>query len=195
MDATTGALVAISALIAWGLIRIGVRIGAARASRYIVGGFAEALGLKSTAQEMDETSQCLSVQRPWHSVVDFQESHERIMRSAAIGEALAQVGLAAGVEMHQPKPGESLVKMNRKDLESIAWLADYGLRVWTMPRDNGVRHGERLTKDLAEQMSDALDKFERKLTPWSSETEDERERRFASNEDRMNEFGNTTTSE
>jgi hypothetical protein len=54
-----------------------------------------------------------------------------------------------------------------------------------MPRDNGVRHGERLTKDLAEQMSNALDAFERKLAPWPSETEDERERRFASYEDRM----------
>jgi hypothetical protein len=120
MDAITGALI-LSTLIAWGLIRIGVRIGAARASRYIVGGFAEALGLKSATKKMDETSQCLSIQRPWHSVVDFQESHERIMRSAAIGEALAQVGLAAAAEMHAPKPGESLVRMNRKDLENIAW--------------------------------------------------------------------------
>jgi hypothetical protein len=154
MDATIGALIAISetlpdwigshtrafaffggvaALIAWGLIRIGVRVGAARASRYIVGGFAEALGLKSTAKEMEETSRCLSVQRPWLSVVGFQESHERFLRSAAIGEALAQVGLAAGAETHAPKAGESEVRMNRKDLENIAWLADYGLRVGHCP--------------------------------------------------------------
>jgi hypothetical protein len=53
-----------------------------------------------------------------------------------------------------------------------------------MPHDNGVRHGERLTMDLAEQMSSVLDTFERKLAPWLSETEDERERRFASYEDR-----------
>jgi hypothetical protein len=80
-------------LIAWGLIRIGVRIGAARASRCIVDGFAQALDLKSTAKKLDGTKQCLIVQRPWHSVVGFQDSHQRILRSAAIGDALAQVGL------------------------------------------------------------------------------------------------------
>jgi hypothetical protein len=118
MGATTGALIATSTLIAWGLIRIGVRIGAARASRFIVDGFVQALGLKSAAKEMDGTNQCLSVQRPWHSVIGFQESHERIMRSAAIGEALAQVGIAAGAETQSkwdaPKPGDSLVTMTEK---------------------------------------------------------------------------------
>jgi hypothetical protein len=78
-----------------------------------------------------------------------------------------------------------MIRMNRKDLESIAWLADYGFRVWTMPHDNGVRRGERLPKDRAQQMSDALASFERKLVPWPSETENEKERRFGSYEDRM----------
>jgi hypothetical protein len=160
MDAITGARIAIFALIAWGLIRIGVRIGAARASRYIVDGFAQALDLKSTAKELDGTNQCLTLQRPWHSVVGFQESHERILRSAAIGEALAKLGLEAGAEMQSawnaPKPDESLVRMKKSDLKDIGWLADYGLRVWTMPRDNGVRHSERLTKDLADSYENRM---------------------------------------
>jgi hypothetical protein len=54
-----------------------------------------------------------------------------------------------------------------------------------MPRDNGVRRGERLPKDRAQQMSSALDSFEMKLAPWPSETEYEKEQRFGSYEDRM----------
>jgi hypothetical protein len=44
--------------------------------------------------------------------------------------------------------------MNRKDLENIAWLADFGLRVWTMPRDNGVRHGEQQMVSAVEFIRD-----------------------------------------
>jgi hypothetical protein len=69
MDAITGAVIVIPTLISWGLIRIGVWIGAARASRYIVDGFAQALDLKRPRNELDGTNQCLSLQRPWHSVV------------------------------------------------------------------------------------------------------------------------------
>jgi hypothetical protein len=78
--------------------------------------------------------------------------------------------------------------MSRDDLNSIAWLADYGLRVWTMPRDNGIRSGERLSKERADKMTSALDTFERRIAPLLSETEEEKQRdeyRFFSSEDRM----------
>jgi hypothetical protein len=64
--------------------------------------------------------------------------------------ALAKVGLAVGTKLQYkwdaPKAGELLVRMNRNDLEDIAWLADFGLPVWIMPAtmasgmaDNGPR--------------------------------------------------------
>jgi hypothetical protein len=76
--------------------------------------------------------------------------------------------------------------MSRDELHSIAWLADYGLRAWTTRSNNEIRrqHG-RLPKERAEILSNLLDKFERKVADWLSETEDEREMRFSNYEDRM----------
>ena len=111
-------------------------------------------------------------------------------RSSAIGEALAKAGLSQGAEFQRaweaPKPAEVAVTMNRQELHRIAWLADYGLRAWTMRSNNEIRrHHDRLPRERAEILSVLLDKFERKVADWLSETEDEREMRFSNHEDRM----------
>jgi hypothetical protein len=54
-----------------------------------------------------------------------------------------------------------------------------------MPSNNEIRVGDRLPRDRAENLSDLLDKFERKLADLLSETEDDREMRFNNHEDRM----------
>jgi hypothetical protein len=54
-----------------------------------------------------------------------------------------------------------------------------------MPSNNEVRVGDRLPRERAEILSDLLDKFERNVADWVSETEDEREMRFSNHEDRI----------
>jgi hypothetical protein len=185
MGATAFVLIAIAGFVAWGLIRIGIWIGGSTTSRYIVAGFIQYLDLKSDSEEIKEINLSLKDYGPWYSIGGNWLSDY----SSAIGEALAKAGLWQGAEFQRawdaPKPGEAAVTMNRQELSSIAWLADYGLRAWTMPSNNEIRVGDRLPRERAEILWDLLDKFERKVADWVSETEDEREMRFSNFEDRM----------
>ena len=175
----TTALV-LTGFVAWGMIGIGIRIGGLKASRYIVQAFTRDLDLKDSLNEMERINMCLKEGLPWYFWEERVSTLGGLLLSIGISKGAAQIKKASA-----PKPYEANITMNRQELSDIAWLADYGLRVWTMPRDNYVRHGERLSKDRAEQMSSALDSFERKLAPWPSETEDEKERRFGNYEERM----------
>jgi|SRR5262249_8232473 hypothetical protein len=75
--------------------------------------------------------------------------------------------------------GKSQVTMKRTELEDVAWLADYGLRVWIAPGDAPLRCGEKLTYEKAQALADVLGTFERKIAlGFRRETEDETERRF-----------------
>jgi hypothetical protein len=156
---------------------MGERTGAATASREILESFKVTLNLKSSSDAARTIDQSLTSQR------------SRREKSFSIGMALATVGVGEGAEMQSemdaPAPDEAIVRMRRRDLEDVAWLADYGLRVWTAPRDNIVRSSERLEKERAQQMSSILDAFERKVAPPLSKTAEERDDRFSSHEDRM----------
>ena len=180
MSTTALVVVAVAAFVAWGLIQIGIWIGGSKTSRYRVKGFIRDLDLKSDSEEIKEINQSLG---PWYSIRGNGET-------SAIGEALAKAGRSEGVGEFQraygPKPGEAEVTMDKQELSSIAWLADYGLRAWTTRSNNEVRgHHDRLPKERAQILSDLLDTFERRAANWPSETEDEREMRFGNYEDRM----------
>jgi hypothetical protein len=110
MDVRGLVFIAVAAFVAWGLIRIGIRIGGSKASRYIVKGFIWTVG--SNSEGIKEVNLRLKEHRPWYSIRGNGEpNYIWEMRSSAIGEALAKVGLAAGAEMQsngmRPKPDES----------------------------------------------------------------------------------------
>jgi hypothetical protein len=119
----------------------------------------------------------------------FSKMRGFVIRMREIGSALADVaemyGFAGGRECDAPKDGELSVIMKKEDLSRIAWLADYGLRVWVHPSNNHFRCGDRLTKNEAQKLSNLLDDFDRKTCDPFNETEIERDMRFASWENRM----------
>ena len=94
-------------------------------------------------------------------------------------------GWTAQARFSEPKPEEASVVMKREELHDIAWLADYGLRVWTSPGNPSFRSGERLTYEKAQGLADVLDTFERRIVDLVREPEDEKERRFETANDRM----------
>lgn len=114
-----------------------------------------------------------------------------------------QINSAAAVAMRrharvaQPAPqkdeaslirqsGIVAVAMSHDDLMTIAWLADYGFRVWIEPGENQFRRGERFAQGRAELLADLLDHFDRKIVPnLLADTEQDKERRFVSHENRM----------
>jgi hypothetical protein len=191
MGATALVVIAVAAFLAWGLIRIGIRIGEAKTSRYLAKVLIQYLALESDSEETKEINQSLIDYGPWYTIGGNREDNtNREMRLSDIGVALARAGLHQGEESQRQsdalKPGQATVIMSRDELHSIAWLADYGLRAWTMRSDNEIRRqDDRLPKDRAEILSNLLDKFERKVADWLSETDDEREMRFSNYEDRM----------
>jgi len=95
-------------------------------------------------------------------------------------------GMADEARLSEPEAEESQVTMKRTQLEDVAWLADYGLRVWTAPGDVPLRCGERLTYEKAEALANILETFERKIAPGlTRETDEEKKRRFTTSLNRM----------
>lgn len=188
MGAISLILIVVAVFFAWGLIRIGVQIGGSKMARYIVEGFIRTLDLKSDSEEINEINLRLKDLGWWYDIRGVANYICEI-RSSAIGEALAKAGLSQGAEFQRvwdaPKTGEAAVTMNRQELYDIAWLADYGLRVWTMSSKNKIRVGDRLPRERAEILSDLLDRFERKVADLLTESENDREMRFTNHEDRM----------
>ena len=78
------------------------------------------------------------------------------------------------------------LEMRGEDLKTIAWLADYGFRVWTTPSDTPLRIGEQVSYSTAESFASLVDAFDRKIVPnLLTESEDDKERRFSAHENRF----------
>jgi hypothetical protein len=187
MDIMVLSLIAVAVLAAWFLYMIGFRNGQSDASRFIVEGFSFQVDPKSHSAKFKEINECLG------GVNSLKASSGwalRELRSIDLGRALAKAATSHGIEIQQewaaPKPGEISVTMRQQELDDIAWLADYGLRVWTKRGDHTIRYGDRLPRERAEGLSKLLDKFEDQAASWGlSETQGHKEGRFNSYEDRM----------
>jgi len=161
----------ILSLAVWGLIQIGIRIGSVKTATDIAKGLITHLDLKPRSEGSGEeigTDEIFTefTELPRHRYL-MKDTIGREIIMEGIGRALADAadshGFAAGREWNAPKAGECQVIMKREDLSRIAWLADYGLRVWTDPSNDYFRCGEKLTKDEAETASTLLDDFDQKI--------------------------------
>jgi hypothetical protein len=131
----------ILSLVVWCLIQIGIRIGSVKAATDIAKGLITHLDLKPQSEGDGEeigTDEIFTEFAALHRRDFFYEDaggREIIMEG--IGRALADAaeahGFAAGREWNAPKAEELSVTMKKEDLSHIAWLANYGLRVWTDP--------------------------------------------------------------
>jgi hypothetical protein len=91
MGAIAFVVIAVVAFLAWGLIRIGIRIGGSKTARYIVEGFIRDLDLKSDSEEIKEINLSLKDYSPWHSISGNGISdYIREMKSSAIGEGACE---------------------------------------------------------------------------------------------------------
>ena len=162
---------AVAVLAALGLIALGVRLGATEAARRIVDGFVRYPALTCSAAQLIEINRVL---------------HRR-GKAKEIGDTLAKIGLQIGsaTRLDAPNPEEAQVTMNRKELSDVAWLANYGLRAWTMPGDNSIRLDGRLPRERAEELASVLDRFEREAANPVFEAGDDRDKRIARAENRM----------
>ncbi len=79
---------------------------------------------------------------------------------------------------------EDVLGMSKDELETVAWLADWGLRFWIF--EDYKRSFERLTKSKAEMYANVLEMFERRIVQnLLHETETDKQRRFDRSENRM----------
>jgi hypothetical protein len=84
------------------------------------------------------------------------------------------------------KPDEISLSLPKEELDTLAWLADYGFRVLTAPSDTYRRNIDRLSYRQAAGYASLIDKFERKSVPdLLLEDEEKKERRFTSQENRQ----------
>jgi hypothetical protein len=65
----------------------------------------------------------------------------------------------------RPASDEGTLTMRKADLDVVAWLADWGLRLWIYRPAIAMRSGAQLPCDRAEQYTALLDAFERKSVP------------------------------
>lgn len=80
---------------------------------------------------------------------------------------------------------EVTLSLPKEELDTLAWLADYGFRLLAAPSDTYSRTIDQLSYRQAASYASLIDKFERKSVPdLLTEDEDDRERRFASQENR-----------
>jgi hypothetical protein len=86
MGAIAFVVIAVVAFLAWGLIRIGIRIGEAKTSRYLAEALIRYLGLKSDSEEIKEINQSLKDYGPWYIIGGNREDNtDREMRLSDIG--------------------------------------------------------------------------------------------------------------
>ena len=84
------------------------------------------------------------------------------------------------------KPDEITLSLPKKELDTLAWLADYGFRVLTASSDTYRRNIDRLSYRQATGYASLIDKFERESVPnLLLENEDDKQRRFTSQENRQ----------
>ena len=88
-------------------------------------------------------------------------------------------------EGEKQKRDEVALSLPKEDLDALAWLADYGFRLLAAPSDTYRRSIDQLSYRQAVSYASLIDKFERKSVPdLLSEDEDDKERRFTSQENR-----------
>ena len=164
-------IMAVAVLAALGLIALGMRLGAREAAKRIVDGFVRCPTLTCSSAQLNEINRVL---------------HRR-GKAKEIGDTLARVGLQIGsaTRLDVPNPEEAQVTMNRKELSNVAWLANYGLRAWTMPDENNIRLDVGLPRERAEELANVLDRFEREAADLVFEAEEDRDKRVARAENRM----------
>lgn len=198
MDFGTLTVIAILCLVLalpiYGLLRIGIAIGAKRATDDIVQGFFLA-GIVDFAELPAENKSKIELASRdyWYTLLrnSSQADWNRTQKSKRVGDALAGVAFGAGLEsqarMLEKKDDEAEVRMERESMRYIAWLADYGFRIWTSHNENSIRFGERLPKEQAEKAAKMLETFERRIEidRWATESEEEKDRRFTTSNDRM----------
>jgi hypothetical protein len=167
-------LVAVPAATIGGIV--GYRLGVKRAAARIANFFTQAI--PSADNELKSVPELLGRR----TLTD-----ESLWRLADILHFAAfNDGAVTESRTREPKPQESTVEMRTADLETVAWLADTGLRAWIAPTDNPFRRGEQLPYEKAEKFANVLDTFERRVAPsLLREGEEERERRMAASENRM----------
>jgi hypothetical protein len=86
----------------------------------------------------------------------------------------------------QKKADEISLSLSKDELDTLAWLADYGFRLVASPSETYRRSFDQITYRHATGYASLIDKFERKSVPdLLLENEDDKERRFTSHENRM----------
>ena len=113
-------LIAIAALAAWGLLRVGIRIGGSRAAGHIVDGFVRSLDVKTNSEAINKINQRVRNFRHWYSISGSGDADNIVENSEAIGESLAQAGLTKGMETQQaldaPRQHETRMTMDSDEL-------------------------------------------------------------------------------
>jgi hypothetical protein len=84
------------------------------------------------------------------------------------------------------KPDEIKLSLQKEELDTLAWLADYGFRLLTAPSDAYRRSIDQLSYRQAAGYASLIDKFERESVPnLLQEDEDDKERRFTGQQNRQ----------
>lgn len=84
------------------------------------------------------------------------------------------------------KPDEITLSFPKQELDTLAWLADYGFRLLAAPSDTYRRSIDQLSYRQAAGYASLIDKFERESVPnLLREDEDDKERRFTSQQNRQ----------
>ncbi|MHC2575988.1 hypothetical protein ACVI1J_002298 [Bradyrhizobium diazoefficiens] len=104
----------------------------------------------------------------------------------AMEDALQRYAKQAAVPKDEKQtPDDVALSLPKEELDTLAWLADYGFRLLTAPSDTYRRTMDQLPYRQAAAYASLIDKFERKSVPdLLLEDENEKERRFTSHENR-----------
>jgi hypothetical protein len=197
MDFTTSLVVAFILFLIYAILRTGIRIGVKRAITNIVDGFL--LNEEMLAEVKEQTAKLATKIKnhdSWYNLFGSEfnfslKEHVKENRTKDIRQGMhelsSQTGQLLEARISAKEDHEADVRMDRRALEDVAWLADYGFRVWIARNENEFRFGERLNKESAEKMKDELESFERKIAidRWAVETEEEKEMRFNASLNRM----------
>jgi hypothetical protein len=84
------------------------------------------------------------------------------------------------------KPAQITLSLPKQELDTLAWLADYGFRLLTVPSDTYRRSIDQLSYRQAASYASLIDKFERESVPnLLREDEDDKVRRFTNQQNRQ----------
>lgn len=146
-------------------LKIGIRIGARKATDFIVVGFANSVRPKDSIPTINEMkSKVGNESLPFGIIGSNKTGALAEIRAMEIGRKLANTAVLEGIkiesERSQPKSDEVSIVMPKKDLQDISWLADSGLRVWISGPENSFRFGERVSKADAERFARMIDSLD-----------------------------------